>query len=50
MNKGWKENIFIGALIGTEGDSYNANEALQEDVAYEFHKYQCEIFKQSIFY
>jgi len=43
----YKENIFIGALIGTKGDSYNANEALLEDEAYEFHKYQCTIFKDS---
>lgn len=43
----YKYNIYIGALIGTKGDSYNANEALQEEEAYEFHKYQCEIFKES---
>ena len=43
----YKDNIFIGALIGTKGDSYNANEALQEDEAYKFHKYQCEMFKDS---
>lgn len=43
----YKENIFVGALIGTKGDSYNANEALKEDEAYEFHKYQCMIFKES---
>jgi len=43
----YKENIFIGALIGTKGDSYNVNEALKEEVAYEFHKYQCNIFKES---
>lgn len=43
----YKENIFIGALIGTKGDSYNAKEALKEDEAYEFHRYQCEILKKS---
>lgn len=43
----YKDNIFIGALIGTKGDSYNADEALEEEEAYEFHKYQCSIFKES---
>lgn len=45
--KDYKENIFIGALIGTKGDSYNADEALKEEEAYHFHKYQCNLFKNS---
>jgi len=49
MNKSWKENIFIGALIGTKGDSYDANEDLQEDVHMNFININVKYLKSPFF-
>ncbi|MBU3098568.1 homocysteine S-methyltransferase family protein [Clostridium sp. DSM 17811] len=42
-----KNKIFIGGLMGCKGDAYNPNEALETSEAYEFHKLQAELFKQT---
>jgi S-methylmethionine-dependent homocysteine/selenocysteine methylase len=39
-NQSYKENIFVGGLLGCKGDAYNAAEALQTDEAYTFHRIQ----------
>lgn len=43
----YKENMFIGGLMGCKGDAYKADYILKEDEAKEFHSWQADLFKES---
>lgn len=38
----YANKVFIGGIIGCKGNAYDPKEALDENQAYEFHKYQIE--------
>lgn len=40
-------NVYIGGLMGCNGDAYKATNVLSEDEAYEFHSWQSSLFAEA---
>ena len=47
IQKSTQNPMFVGGLMGCKGDAYKTNDVLSIQEAYEFHKWQADLFKKS---
>lgn len=47
IQKSAKTKMFVGGLMGCKGDAYKATEVLSIKEAYNFHKWQADLFKKA---